>query len=423
MNSLDQWLALAPRAPLRGGGDEWDVFLSYRSLSRPWVLAFYDVLRQLDYQPFLDQYVLSADARLSATLQQHLQRSASGVLIWSAGSEDSEWCQKELTAFEQLASAKASFRYVVVKVDAVELPLFASQKLWIDFSSAREGPCGSNLLRLLFGIHGKPLPPEAVGLAAEVDEETTRAIAKIAAAKEAGNAEDLVTLAGTETLAWQASPLLGCKVAEALISMKATVKASEVLKTLQSSFPKSIRPKQLEGLALARKGDWRKAQAVLGELYFLGERDPETVGIYARTWRDRYFETKDPLYLRKARDLYAEAFKGAPRDYYTGINAAANSVLLGDLVAAKFYAEAVEKIVGNQSKPGDYWLTATIAELQLIRQNYAKASELYQAAVAISPEAKGDHDSTRSQARRLMDNLQPSPQEREAIERAFGSRN
>jgi len=127
--------------------------------------------------------------------------------------------------------------------------------------------------------------------------------------------------------------------------------------------------------------------------------------------------------LRKARDLYAEAFKGAPRDYYTGINAAANSVLLGDLVAAKFYAEAVEKIVGNQSKPGDYWLTATIAELQLIRQNYAKASELYQAAVAISPEAKGDHDSTRSQARRLMDNLQPSPQEREAIERAFGSRN
>jgi tetratricopeptide (TPR) repeat protein len=420
MKSLERWLALAPHSPLRSATDQWDVFLSYRSVSRRWVLALYDVLRQLDYQVFLDQYVLSADNRLGAALQQHLQQSGSGVLIWSARSEDSEWCQKELAAFEQMESSKANFRYVVAKVDASELPLFARQKLWIDFSEFREGPCGSNLLRLLCGLQGKPLPPDAVGMAAEVDETSATALAQIAAAKEIGDSEALITLAASDSMAWQTSPLLAGKVAEALIGMKRTKEALVIIEKLRLDFPKSIRPRQLQGLALARQGDWRRTQAILGELYFLGERDPETLGIYARTWRDRYAESKDPLHLRKARDLYAEAFKGAPRDYYTGINAASNSVLLGDLAGAKTYAEAVEKIVGSQAKAGDYWLTATAAELQLIKQNYDKAAELYEAAVAVAPEAKGDHDSTRGQARRLMEKLQPKESERMRIEKAFG---
>jgi hypothetical protein len=33
--------------------------------------------------------------------------------------------------------------------------------------------------------------------------------------------------------------------------------------------------------------------------------------------------------LRNSRDLYADAFSRAPDDYYTGINAAAKSVLAG----------------------------------------------------------------------------------------------
>jgi hypothetical protein len=421
MKSLERWLALAPRTPLRGVGDQWDVFLSYRSVGRPWVLALYDVLRQLGYQVFLDQYVLSADDRLGATLEQHLQQSATGILIWSARSEDSEWCKREYQAFEQLESEKPGFRYVVVKVDAAELPLFARQKLWIDFSASREGPTGSNLLRLLYGLRGVPLPPEAVGLAAEVDESTAIGLARIAAMKEAGDGESLVALSESESLPWQTSPLLGCKVAEALIGMKRNREALQVIEKLQANFPKSIRPRQLQGLALARLGDWRRAQAILGELYFLGERDPETIGIYARTWRDRYAESMDPLHLRKARDLYAEAFRGAPRDYYTGINAASNSVLLGDLSRAKAFAEAVEKVVGDQPKPGDYWLTATVAELQLMKQSYDKAAELYEAAIAMASEQKGDHDSTRGQARRLMEKLHPAEAERAKIEKAFGS--
>jgi hypothetical protein len=62
------------------------------------------------------------------------------------------------------------------------------------------------------------------------------------------------------------------------------------------TFPMAIRPKQLHALALARRGegdDLMKAQEILGSLYELGERDPETLGIYARAWMDRYEKSGD----------------------------------------------------------------------------------------------------------------------------------
>ena len=421
MSSLDEWLKLAPNPRARDAGDQWDVFLSYRSVSRPWVIALYDVLRLRDYQVFVDQYSLSAADRLEISLERHMQQSAAGVLIWSNRSEDSEWCEMERTALSQLESEKRGFRYVVVKLDDAELPLRARQKLWIDFSSSRDGPNGSNLLRLMFGLQGLPLPADAVALASEVDQTTAIALARIQAARESGDVEALVDLGASASLAWQCSAQLGSNVVDALIAIKKYDEALTVVEKLNKSFPKSIRPKQLEALAYARKGDWRHAQALLGELYFLGSRDPETLGMYARTWRDRYAESRDRLHLRKARDLYAEAFKAAPSDYYTGINAATNSVLLGDLTAATTYAQAVEKIVGSEPKPGDYWMTATVADLQLIKGDYDRAAEIYGAAIAMAPEAKGNHESTLGQARRLMEKLQPDSVQREKIEAAFGS--
>jgi tetratricopeptide (TPR) repeat protein len=181
-----------------------------------------------------------------------------------------------------------------------------------------------------------------------------------------------------------------------------------------------VRPQQLKGLALARQGNWKAAQQVLGELHELGEKDPETLGMLARTWRDKFTETGDLLYLRKARNLYAEAFTATPSDYYTGINAASNSVLLDELDVADKYAAGVEKLVGLVPCPGDYWKGATVAEVQLIRRRFADAAKLYAAAVEDDPDAKGNHESTRDQARRLMEKLRPTPEERAAIEKAFG---
>ena len=101
-----------------------------------------------------------------------------------------------------------------------------------------------------------------------------------------------------------------------------------------------------------QEGDLRRAQRILGALYEAGERDPETLGIYGRTWTDRYRQSGDSSDLAQSRDLYAEAFERAQDDYYTGINAASKSVLLGtpEDLRAEAYAARVQKIVGTEPK-------------------------------------------------------------------------
>jgi tetratricopeptide (TPR) repeat protein len=412
---------LAPRGPIKGADDLWDVFLSYRSVNRPWVLRLYDQLRHLGYEVFMDQFVLTTSGGLNAQLEQHLERSATAVLIWSSRSEESKWCEDEYNSLRTLEKSKPGFRYVVVRVDQVELPLMAQMKLWIDFSGQPDGPTGTGLLRLLNGLQGKPLSDEAVRVAAAYDEAFARALARLSAARKNGDPDTLLELARSDAPEWTTTATLPCKVAESLIALKRPADALPLLEAMITRFPRSVRPQQLKGLALARMGQWRAAQQVLGELHELGERDPETLGILARTWRDRFAESKDPLHLRKARNLYAEAFESTPSDYYTGINAASNSVLLGDLDAAEKLAAAVERLVGTQPRKGDYWGTATVAEVQLVRRRFEEAAALYAAAVEDDPEAKGSHESTLAQARRLMDKLAPSAEERAAVEAAFGS--
>jgi ATP/maltotriose-dependent transcriptional regulator MalT len=134
---------------------------------------------------------------------------------------------------------------------------------------------------------------------------------------------------------------------------------------------------------------------------------------------DRYEQSGDLNDLKQSRDLYAEAFQLAHDDYYTGINAAAKSIFLGETDEAVKYAEQVQAIVGTEPKTGDYWLTATVAEVFLIRQHYADAARLYKAAVAMARSEIASHQSTWKQAQRLLDKLGPTTGDRANIGSAF----
>src|SRR6266705_394045 len=79
----ENWADLAPPPTALPEGKNWHVFVSYRAVNRPWVLALYDILRGLGYMIFLDQYVLTAAAPLALSLGEALDASASAILIWS----------------------------------------------------------------------------------------------------------------------------------------------------------------------------------------------------------------------------------------------------------------------------------------------------------------------------------------------------
>ena len=64
-------------------------------------------------------------------------------------------------------------------------------------------------------------------------------------------------------------------------------------------------------------------------------------------------------------------------------------------------------------------MTATVAEVPLIRQNYDQAAKLYLDAVAKAPEEIGSHKSTWQQAQLLMEKLETSDESKAEVARAF----
>lgn len=417
----ENWTDLAPHPQGLPAGKEWHVFVSYRSVCRPWVLALYDILNSLGYKVFLDQYVLTAASSLAISLGDALDASQSAILVWSGAYEDSAWCKQEFAKLETMQNAMNGFSYVLARIDESEVKGLAAVKLWVDFSKQPEGPAGTGMLTLLYGLQQQPLPPAAVKLAARVDEQMKDGLLNIKASRDAGDVDGLLALAATEDMAWTGSPMLMCSAAEALIALKKIPQALEILERAERTFPKAVRPKQLRGLALARAGETLKAQVVLGKLYAAGEIGPETLGILARTWMDRYDKTGEATFLLKSRDLYRQAFEAFPSDYYTGINAASKSLLAGEKETAAQLAARVQQLVGDKPVKNDYWKTATAAEVQLLQGKIDAAAALYSAAVVAAPLEYGNHESTLKQARLLLAALGASDQEQARIVMAFPS--
>jgi hypothetical protein len=441
---VNRWLELAPRPRPVENGKTWHVFLSYRSVNRNWVLHLYDALRLVGFNVFLDQLEIAVGDSLVRRLDNALQSSHAGIIVWSTRYEDSEWCLTEYETMQTLRNDKAAkFRFVVAKLNDVELPPMVRKDVYVDFSDYPNGPQGGELLRLMYGLLGQPLPEPVLRAAQEIDEQSKEALSRIAAAKAISNVQSLVGLSKEGGEVWQSSPLLYCAAAEALIELGANDRALEVL-ALAAQFERAIRPIQLTALAFARKAKLAstraknaatepertaasaeadallvEAQQSLARLEALGHRDPETLGIYARTWMDRHQITGSRIFLEKSRDLYARAFTLNDDDYYTGINAASKSVMLGELETGAAFASKVESLVGSAAVPKDYWKTATVGETLLLQKKFDEAAAIYRKGVAEFPLAVANHASTRAQAELLLKALGAPPAASEKVLAAF----
>ena len=431
---VDEWTRLTPEPEPLPPGKKWHVFLSYRSVNRAWVMNLYDILRQRGHQVFLDQVVLTGGASLITSLSTNLRACRSGILVWSSAAADSKWVAKEYELMETM-STDGDFHFVPIRVDQAELPGFANLRLFYDFAAYPDGPNGGELLRLLHAIVERPLSEDAARFALEQDIAAKKAWAQIKGALDTGNAARLQQLFEANELPWRTTSVLACQAAEALTKLKKYDEAIAMLEKVERDFPVAVRPKQLRALALARRSDATKnqspdaserdltdAQDILSTLKAEGHVDPETLGIYGRTWMDRFVRSGDILDLRRSRNEYDEAFKGALDDYYTGINAAAKSVLLGepaDIERGIALAQQVEAIVGRDKHPHDYWKTATVAEVQLLQKNYELAGQRYADAVEMASKERGSHESTWLQACRIMRALSATKEQRAPVRAAF----
>ncbi len=146
------------------------------------------------------------------------------------------------TRLRRRRTKKDGFRYVIARIDESEITGLAESKLWIDFSKQREGPAGTSLLSLLYGLENQPLPEAAVKLAAKVDDEMREGLLSIRASRGIGDAAGLVALAETDNMAWKGSPMLMCEAAEGLIAMEKIPEAIAVLDRADAGVPEGRPP-------------------------------------------------------------------------------------------------------------------------------------------------------------------------------------
>jgi tetratricopeptide (TPR) repeat protein len=294
-----------------------------------------------------------------------------------------------------------TFNYVFAKLDAEPLPLFAQGDLYIDFEESPEGPRGVNLLKLMCGMRGVTLAPEAVEMAQQVDQYVKQSLVAIKGAVEAEKPARLLELGTSSEPGVLASPEPILAAVQGLISMGEYDDAREVLNHAHAYFPKSIRAKQLEGLALRRLERYQEAIDVLSELKAAGHQDPETMGILGAAWDGHYQESGKTLHLRKSRELYRTAFQGDPKDYYTGINAASKSLFLGESEEAARLAAEVFPLVENASDGENFWAGCTLGEVYLLQRKLDLAAEQYQKVIDKHSAKAGDLRGTRQQAERI----------------------
>lgn len=424
----DSWRRFVPAAPALPDGKRFHVFISYRSSNRAKVLGLYDELRAAGNRVFLDAMELASSAPLASSLSEALQESAAAVFCFSAANAESAWCRKEYDTLEALEAEGAGFRYVAVRLDDAPPAAFVKSRIYVDCSGAPAGPQAFDLLRVLYGLQGKALPEECVKLELKLGltAKTKAALVQVKAAQAAGAKDELLKLAASHGAEWETSPALHAEVAESLIKLKANVEALGVLERARKKFPEAVRLRQLVGLAQARQGDTAAAQLTLGALYREGCLDPETLGIYARTWNDVYEKSKgaggtpNVWALLRSRDLYRQAFEAYPDDFYTGINAATKSLLLGEAETAGMISARVEKTVLANPNRDDYWWCATLGELCLLQKRYADAAKEYAGARAVDPTAIGSAETTAKQAVRILDALGAGPVDRATVMKVFG---
>ena len=193
--------------------------------------------------------------------------------------------------------------------------------------------------------------------------------------------------------------------------------AYDLAKTGLTHFPGSIKLKQITAQSLNKAGALDEAKRILEPLCveFTPEPDEESLGLLASVYKNIWKRTGKKDDARLSRDAYMRASLETG-DYWTGINVASMSWLIGEKREATKYAKEVIKIcepVANAEKNDkDYWVLATIGEAQLLLGEQDAAIQSYAEAAKVAKLAAQRHTyivSSLQQLKLLKKNGLPVP--------------
>ncbi len=141
--------------------------------------------------------------------------------------------------------------------------------------------------------------------------------------------------------------------------------------------PENINLKQQYGLALAKLGLLDRAKSWLWDLYKNYSDDPETAGILGSVLKSIYKKDKNRDDAILSRNIYLENYK-ENKSFYTGINAASMSVVIGDQKMASHIAREITGEINSGS--GDFWELVTLGEAYLLLGDKESAIYAYKKA-------------------------------------------
>ena len=131
---------------------------------------------------------------------------------------------------------------------------------------------------------------------------------------------------------------------------------------------------QLHALAVSKSGAPEEAMQILEPLYQNNPDDPETAGILGGIYKNIFLIDRDPEYGQKSYETYLANYNST-RSYYTGINAATMSTLIGMAGSGrKIAAELIDELDSE-----DFWQHATKAEALLLTKDHEAATNEYRA--------------------------------------------
>ncbi len=114
-------------------GAKYDVFVSYCHRNTLPATIIAESLRDSGLDVFLDVWEIRLGDPLVTKVEEALESSRAGMVLFSSASTNSKWVRSEYMRMMARLHADDTFRLMPVRLDATELPGFASDRLWRDF--------------------------------------------------------------------------------------------------------------------------------------------------------------------------------------------------------------------------------------------------------------------------------------------------